>query len=325
MSQPDLVRALQGAKLTAPDELRERVRLMAAQAPPREPSRWRRALVITVPVVAAAAVATVVLYPRGHQEATPPVPTPFPLETRAGAAPKAAFANGTAAAAHSTVALPAPNSTRLQKYDASLSLQVKNTKAVSDATKAAVAIAHSLGGYQQSVNVSADTGTGFASIELKVPKSHVTEAVRRMSALGTILSENVSVQDLQGGYNANTRLIASLQRRLATFRAQPQTARTERQIDALTTRIENLQRQQAATVRAAHYATVDLQLTTKAPVQKHHHPGPLHGLGVAFRWLGIGLVYVVALGAPIAIVGVLVWLAVRTLRRRREERLLSQA
>ena len=324
MSQPDLVRALQGAKLTAPDELRERVRLVAAQAPPGEPRRWRRALVIAVPVVAAAAVATVVLYPRGHRQAVPPVPTPLPLE-RAGAVPKAAFANGAAAAAHASVGLPAPSTTRLQQYAASLSLQVKDTKAVSDATKAAVAIAHSLGGYQQSVNVNADTGTGSASIELKVPKTHVTEAVRRMSALGTILSENVSVQDLQGGYNANTRLIASLQRRLAAYRAQPQTARTQKRIDALTTRIENLQRQQAATARAAHYATVDLQLTTKAPVQKHHHPGPLHGLGVAFRWLGIGLVYVLALGAPIAIVGVLVWLAVRTLRRRREERLLSQA
>jgi len=317
MSQPELIRALQGATLTAPEELRERVRMVAAQAPERL-WRWRRALIVAVPVVAAAAAATVIFYPRGHQQA---VPTPLPLIVH-GAAPRAAFAN---AAAGAKVALPTPGGTRLQQYAASLSLQVKNANAVSGATKAAVAIARSLGGYQQSVNVSADTGTGFASLELKVPKTHVTEAVRRMSALGTILSENVSIQDLQAGVNATERLIASLQRRLAALRAQPQTPRTQRQISALTTRIENLQRQQAATVRAAHYATFSLQLTTKAPVQKHHHPGPLHGLGVAFRWLGIGLVYALALGTPVVLAGLLVWLGVRALRRRREERLLSQA
>ena len=72
-----------------------------------------------------------------------------------------------------------------------------------------------------------------------------------------------------------------------------------RQIAALTTRIERLQRAEAATLRAARYATVSLHLATPAPVvPKHHGHGPLHGLGVAFRWIGIGAVYGLALGVP---------------------------
>jgi hypothetical protein len=318
MSQPDLLRELRAAKPTAPEELRERIRLVAAQAPPERPRRWRRVLVVAVPVVAAAVVAAVVI-PRGNHGSNVVHGVVPPVALRAAGTPAAGPAFSKALAP-----LPVPSGTRLQRYAASLSLQVKNATAVSDASKAAVAIASSLGGYQQSVNVTADTGSGYANLVLRVPKTRVTEAVQRMSALGTILSESVSTQDLQAGYNANTRTIARLQAQLASLRAQPQTKRTLIQVEQLTAHIQRLQRQNAATVRASRYATVNLQLTTKAPVVKHHKPGPLHGLGTAFRWIGIGLVYALALGTPLALIGLAGWLAVRTLRRRREDRLLSQ-
>jgi hypothetical protein len=51
----------------------------------------------------------------------------------------------------------------------------------------------------------------------------------------------------------------------------------------------------------------------------------LHGLGVAFRWIGIGAVYAFALGTPLVVVLALLWLALRTVRRRREDALLSRA
>jgi hypothetical protein len=70
---------------------------------------------------------------------------------------------------------------------------------------------------------------------------------------------------------------------------------------------------------------VSLQLTTKAPAIKRDKPGPLHGLGTAFRWIGIGAVYVLALGTPAVLLITLVWFAVRALRRRREAQLLSRA
>jgi hypothetical protein len=54
-----------------------------------------------------------------------------------------------------------------------------------------------------------------------------------------------------------------------------------------------------------------------------HEHGPLHGVGVALKWLGVGAVYALAIGAPVALLLGLVWLAVRTVRRRRENALLE--
>jgi len=53
--------------------------------------------------------------------------------------------------------------------------------------------------------------------------------------------------------------------------------------------------------------------------------GPLHGLGVAFRWIGIGAIYVLALGTPVVLLVALGWFLARVLRRRREEALLARA
>jgi hypothetical protein len=135
------------------------------------------------------------------------------------------------------------------------------------------------------------------------------------------------VQDVQAGLNATDRLIARLQQQLAGLRAQtPQTEAVKNQIAALTARIEALQRRRAATVRATHYATVSLQLATRAAVTPpHHRHGPLHGLAVAFRWIGIGAVYALALGGPFVLLVLLVWLTARFIRRRREDALLSRA
>ena len=51
MSQRDVLAELQTARVTAPPELRERIRLVAATADPKPPRRftWRRALVVAVP------------------------------------------------------------------------------------------------------------------------------------------------------------------------------------------------------------------------------------------------------------------------------------
>ena len=71
MSQRDLIAQLREARPTAPEELRERVRLLvAAQAPP--PHRrltWKRAALVLVPAIAAV-VAAVVAIPRGGERAT---------------------------------------------------------------------------------------------------------------------------------------------------------------------------------------------------------------------------------------------------------------
>jgi hypothetical protein len=331
MSQRDLARALRDARPAAPPELRERVRLVAAQATPprRHVVTWRRALAVAVPVAAAAAAAVVVTWPTHN---LPRQRALAPLQVQHGATAAASPpVLGKAAPSHAATdiapaAVPS-NPHRVQRYNATLTLRVKNSAAVSSASKRAVAIAHALGGYELRVNVDAARSSGAADLVLRVPRTHVQEAVRRLTALGTILHENVQVQDLQGGIDTTERKIARLQHRLTLLRAQPQDTKTEQQIASLTAQVERLQRNRAATIRAARFATVDVQLeapSKPAAVAPQRHHGPLHGIGVAFRWLGIGAVYAAAIGGVVAAVALLVWLAVRTVRRRREDALLSR-
>ena len=285
MSQPDLISRLREARPVAPPELRERVRLIAVEAsvPPRRRITWRRAAVVLVPV-AAAIGAAVVLLPSGGKQAVPAPPhesTAPPI----GRSSDNGFAPGAVpSAVRATPSVPAPSPTRLQRYSASLDLQLPTPTAVSAASRRAVAIAASLSGYQQTVVVRTAGKTGYAHIVLRIPNRNVREAIRRLSALGTITAENVAIQDLEVQVNATNQRIARLQHQLAALRAKPPTARIERRIETLTAQVQKLQRARATTVRTAHYATVELQLTTpEAAIPVHHDPGPLHGLGVAFR------------------------------------------
>lgn len=340
MSQRDLVAELRAARTPAPDELRERVRLVAASAPP--PSRRitrRRAAVIALPVAAAIAAAVVLGRPAPHHAATRTLVHPAPVQHGSKASPPTperidTFTNRAAGAARSgtqfrlapqaALIAPVPRG-RATRVDAYLALRVKSPNDVSDDVKRAVRVATSLGGYASSVHASTAAQTGVADLTLKVPRANVGAAMQRLAALGRITAENVDTQDVQAGINATDRRIAKLQKQLAALRAEPQTAAVTRRIAALTAQVQRLQRAEHATLRSVANATVSLHLQTKQAAVLHHRRGhgPLHGLGVAFRWIGIGLVYVLALGTPLAVLIALVWLAGRAVRRRRDETLLS--
>ena len=325
MSQPDLIDRLRETQLAAPPELRERVRLISAQAPVATRPRvtWRRSLVVLVPV-AAAIIAGIALLPRdskqGVQAERAIDTSPPSLSAAAGAAPAGAPILDYAATQRKTIS---PSATRIQKYSASLDLELRTPAAVADAARRAVAIATSLSGYQQTVTLRTATKTGYAHLVLRVPKGNVREAIRRLSALGTVTAENVSIADLEVQVNATDQRIARFRAQLAALQARPQTTELQHQIVALTAQIERLQRARAATVRSAHYATVELQLSTPgAAIPVQHKRNPLHGLGVAFHWAWIGAIYVLALGTPLLALVAALWLGTRGVRRRREEALL---
>ena len=324
MSRPDLLTELRGGRPAAPPELRERVLALSPAMPRRRRLSWR--LGVVVAFAAAVAVVTAVVVSRGERRAQP---TP---ELAAGAVTTRAQAKGylggtrdalAPSVTHSAVPAPAPG--RLQNYRAYLEVRVPTANDVSSASQRAQAITRSLGGYVLAVTVDARGKRGSAELALRVPRQHVQEAVARLSQLGTVVAENVQVQDLQTQVNANDRLVDRLQKRLADLRAKEQTDDVQRQIAALTKRIQHLQRARATTVRESRYATIQLDVATKkAAAAKHaESPGPLHGLGVAFRWIGIGAVYALALGTPFVVLVALLWLAARAVRRRREEALLS--
>jgi hypothetical protein len=315
MSQRDLVAELRAAHVGAPPEVRERVRLIAAAAPaPPRRITWRRALVVVVPVAAAVAATIVFTRPAKNQQVVRELNAPATIDR---GAPQ------THGAAAKAFAVPSPTG-RVQDYDATLSLRVERAKNVSDGVKSALRITTSLGGYSASVHAETDGPRAVADLKLKIPRNHVQQAMARLSQLGTITGESVSTVDKTAALNATDRRIARLQKQLAKLRANSESPENARQILALEKQIVRLQRSEAATRLNAHYATVDLHLETPlATVAPKHSHGPLHGLGVAFRWIGIGAVYALALGGPVALLIVLLLLGVRVVRRRRENALLE--
>lgn len=332
MSQRDLAAELRASRISAPDEVRERVRLIAvADTPPPRRFTWRRALVVALPVAAAIAASIVFTRP-GHEQrlvrayATATTQTQtlervagVPAQTHTPALqPQVGSTGATKALAPAT-----PNG-RTVLYDASLALRVPSANDISTAVSGALRIASSLGGYPTSVHASTHAKSGAADLMLKIPRQHVQEAISRLATLGTITGEQLDLQDLQAGINATDRLIARLQATLASLRGQTPTPATQRQIEALIARIASLQRGTADTKRTAHYATVSVHVATPQAKAHRVHHGPLHGLAVAARWIGIAAVYVLALGVPALLLVALGWFVTRTIRRRRENALLSR-
>ena len=323
MSQRDLVAELRGARIGAPPEVRAHVQLIAAADTTRKRPTftWRRALVLAVPVAAAIGAAIVLTRP-SH---SPPVAVPVERGIQHGADSAATQGKAFSTPAVPAPLAPAPSTTRVQRYGAYLALRVAGPDGVSAGVKRALRIVKSLGGYAGSVHATTTGTAGSADLTLRVPRTHVQEAIARLSALGTITAEQVDVQDLQTGLNTTDRKIARLQRQVAALRAQPPSDANTIRIAALVRQIQGLQRAEAATIRTARYATIRVHLGTAVPKPAPAHHGPLHGLRVVFRWIGIGAVYVLALGAPLLLVGWLVWIAARTIRRRREDALLSRS
>jgi hypothetical protein len=324
MSQRDLVAELRGSRLTAPAELRAHVRSIAASGAVSAAPRftWRRALVVALPAAAAVAAVLVVTRPNANESAVSGAATQTLRAEKSLAAPAQAQA-GSAGAARLA---PQTDAGRVQQYGAYLALRLATPDEVSNGVKRALRIASSLGGYPTSVQATSEGKAASADLTLKIPRNNIQAAIARLSALGTITSEQVDIQDLEAGLNATGRTIDRLQAQLRTLRKSEQTDAVKAKIAALTGRIQRLQRTQAETIRAAHFATIALHLQTPsavAPAQDGH--GPLHGLGVAFRWIGIGAVYVLALGLPLALLAGLCWWTVRALRRRRENALLAQS
>ncbi|HVU79305.1 MAG TPA: DUF4349 domain-containing protein [Gaiellaceae bacterium] len=288
MPQRDLLAELRAAHVAAPPEVRERIRLIALEAPGPGVHRrftWRRAAVVAVPVAAALAAAVVLGTRPSHHN--PP---------RASAV-RGLPAHGAIAPQEKAFSVPVTPK-RVQTVGATLSLRVRS---VSRAVQRAVAIAGSLSGYASSVHAQTHGAHGTATLTLKIPRTHVQAAIRRLSALGTITSESIDLTDRQAGLNAD-------ERRIARLRAQLAGTTDPKRRAAITARIQALQRQDASTRRAAHYATLHLRLATPAAVT---HPSRVWR---DVAWAGGG-------AAALAVL----LLAVHLARRVRENRLLSRS
>ena len=326
MQSPELAMELRSARPVASPALRERVRAVTAKPSPerrRFAFPFKRALLVAVPAALALAVGGALVHGLVNSGSRPRVIARASAVTRA-----APGVVGALLAPQSVKGRAIPSSGgRLQQYGASLSVEVKDLAALSDATKHAMRVARLLGGYVASVEYSAPhDGRGGASIVVRVPIDRVQDAVDEYSALGTILAQHVSIVDVTKVVEEQAREIARLRADIARLEAGGVTPAERPQLDADKARLDYLIKRKAATVRRAQLARVSLELTTKpkqsaAPAGRFDRTLSDAG-GVLLREAEI-LAYALIVAGPLLLIGAVGILAARSQRRRLERRLLE--
>jgi hypothetical protein len=218
---------------------------------------------------------------------------------------------------------------RLQHTDATMQISVKNTDDLAQATTRATRIATSLGGYAKSVNYRSQ---GTSVIDLRIPTQNVKSALTRLAGLGTLVSQELSVTDLEQQLKTQSAQIAQLHRRITALRTainDPSLADAQKVL--LRIRLAESQRAlsqrlhaQKGTISAGTTSTISLVIGTKkgiAPVA--HSRGRLGRMvhsAVGFLALeAIIVLYALIVISPLAIVAALLWFW----RRRNVDRLLA--
>jgi Domain of unknown function (DUF4349) len=341
----DLLAALRGGVLHAPEELRSRV---LAVAPARTP-RWlalpsRRLALVAVPAALGLAIAAAVVHgivgSGPAKNATPPVTA---VEQSRGALTTGQVGSGAATVgpvAPSVAAPAAPSvgsSTRLQHTDASLEVRVADGGRLSQATTKATRIVTSLGGYAQSVVFDRPAGEGGdARLDLRVPAQNVQKAIARLEALGTLVSQQLSVQDLQQLLTAQSERIAQLRRRVAALEQAlksptlPDAQRVLLRIKLAEARRSLSQSLDArtGTLRSGATASISLVLSTSpSPAAVAQHRGRLgrilHSATGFLALEGTAVLYALVVASPLLALAALAWGALAARRRREERKLLA--
>jgi Domain of unknown function (DUF4349) len=370
-----LVSELRATPPVAPERLRERVLELGPSAR-RQMSKRRRLALVVVPVAVVLAVGAALVHgfvssgshPAAHKAAflaqgravKPSVAAKVPAASAHENVPEKAVQLAPDLRAHNGVVYSAAGTplralvgsatysfdrlaipkNRLVHADASLQVSVKSRAALSKATNNATKIVSSLGGYAQSVRYqSSHAGQGDAVLELRVPVGKAEIAIGRLADLGTLLSQQVSTQDLQQQLTSQNNGIGSLKRAIAVYEQALKSGtlsaseRVTIQIKLSNARhaITQLRRNRTATLQSGATSNISLLLTTRqhAFAVTHHHGSTRVGrlLGSAAHFLaleGIIVLYALIVVAPLLILGGLAWWLVRE-RRRREERLLASA
>jgi hypothetical protein len=332
MSANDLTveKLLRAHAPSAPERLRARVLALEPAPARRVLLPPRRLVFVALPAALALAIAAAVVHGVARPEKNPAA-RQFSAQTAADSAAGAGSATQPQLRS-AKAAAPSIESSRLAHTDASLRLRVPDGDALSEATSRATQIATSLGGYAKSVRYADGKNGGEATIDLRVPSANVKTAVARLAELGTILSQELSVTDLQDQFKRQSEQIAQLKRRIAALHdALASSSLTEADKVLLRLRLAEAKRAlaqrqhaQKGTVKAAANASISLVIATeKAAAALPHERGRLDRMlhsAVGFLALEAMIaLYVLIVISPFALAAGLVWLW----RRRSVDRLLS--
>ena len=348
MTSPELIHELRASRPAAPTALRARVREISAQETARAP--WpklrfpvRRAALIAVPTAAAVAFASAGVLgltrsggttqafreeAQANKVTTEDGPAYGALDTLTVPAPGA---SGGAGAAPSAIG---PTSDRAQRVSATLTVEVPDSDAVSRAAQDALDLTRRLGGHVVSASVA--TGTeGSAALTVRVPVGKVQEAIVGLSALGRIVSQQVTIEDLQETLDALERREASVRSQIARITArlasEPLDAETravlETRVKTLRAELRGLRRGISGTNAEARMSTIQLTVLTPGAFGAVAPPDRLdrtidEALNVLL-WEGVIVLALLIVMAPFALAAFATLLGRRLYRRREEERLLA--
>jgi len=223
---------------------------------------------------------------------------------------------------------------RLQQYDAALTLRVRNSDQLSARTQQAMRLTRALGGYVASASFDVPGRQGTSTLVLRIPIDRVQRALAAFAGYGTLLSQKISVQDLQQRADAQSSRIAALRRGVAALEKRLQGSVTsaervqlERRLAIEKSRLAAQQKTLRATLRRAELARVGLTLVTPAP-KASAAPGrfdrTLDDAGsVLARELEI-LLYAFVVVGPLLVLGGIAIAVGRAQRRRSDRRLLER-
>ena len=332
MTSPDLIDELRASRPTAPAALRMRVRELSMRQPRRPPLTERLRLPVRrVALVAAPAMLLLAVVTAGAIGLSRSTSTEA-LRDRAVDSTKLEAAPG--AALDSSQGAPTTTTGRAQRVSATLTVEVDDADAVSLAAQRALDLTRDLGGYV--VRSSVATGEeGSAQLVVRVPVGSVQDAIVGLSGLGRIVSQHVTVDDLQEELDALARREASVTAQIASVRARLATGELAPQVEAvLRARLQSLReeltgirRESASTSAEARMATISLAVVTPGALGVVAAPSRLdrtfdEALNVLV-WEGVIALAVAIVLAPLALLVAAAWLGHRLYRRREDERLLA--
>src|SRR5262245_5478074 len=307
MSEASYLVQLREAAPRAPEGLRELVRTMpAAERSRRAP--FRPALVAALAIAVAVALsASLIGGLKGSGSQDRGVSQASRAQSWRYLAPRPAPKASRAQAEKLAPSLTARS--RLQRQEVSMRLRVED---LSNATQNAVRTTRRLGGFVAGADYATGSKEGTSRLALRVPVTNLQKAIASFTNLGTILSQHISVADLQAGLDRLDVRIAK--------------ARHEGKDKAL----QRLERRRVSLIREGTYARISLLLmTSKQAPQAAPPPGRfdrfLDNAGDILGKEAIAVLYALVVIGPFVLIAALLFLAERTRRRRADHRLLEEA
>jgi Domain of unknown function (DUF4349) len=345
---------LQAVRTPAPETLRSRIDALAAAESGRRPSLLerlsiRRAVLVLAPAVLLVAISAAAVQGIVSATSDPDSEIPFadpgaftaqpePAEDAAGNR-SAAEAAPPAPVTQSLRSAAVPTATgRTQDYRAALRVRVDDAEALSAKTQEALRLTRRYGGYVVATRFrNPRPDEGDATLDLRIPIGRVQDALLAFSQLGAIVSQDVTIRDLQGEVDRHTRDIRRLRDRMATIRAallDPDLPTVERarlvaELAQARTRVTSLEQQRRVLVREGRFAKITLALTTQQPAAKKDEAGRIErafddAASVLGKEIAFGL-YALIVAAPFLLLAALGIAGARAGRRRANQRLLERA